>query len=204
MTYLLLALSYLLGAIPTSYWVGKAFHGLDLRQHGSGNLGATNAFRVLGWRSAAPVMAVDILKGFVPVWFFPGPAGASFAWTLAFGAAAIVGHMFSVWVGFKGGKGMATSAGVFLALAPWACLGALGIWILVTFSTRIVSLASIAAAAALPILVALLPHRGGRSLVLFTAALAAFVIWAHRTNVRRLLKGEEHRFGRPRRERADA
>ena len=204
MTYLLLALSYMLGAIPTSYWVGKTFHGIDLRQHGSGNLGATNAFRVMGWRSAVPVVAVDIVKGFVPVWFFPGPAGASFAWTLAFGAAAIVGHMFSVWVGFKGGKGMATSAGVYFALAPWAGLGALGVWLLLTFSTRIVSLASIGAALALPILVALLPHRGGWGLVLFTVALSAFVIWAHRTNVQRLLKGEEHRFGRPRKERADA
>jgi glycerol-3-phosphate acyltransferase PlsY len=203
-TYLLLALSYLLGAIPTSYWVGKAFHGLDLRQHGSGNLGATNAFRVLGWRSAAPVMAVDVVKGFVPAWFFPGLVGASFGWTLAFGAAAIVGHMFSVWVGFKGGKGMATSAGVFLALAPWACLGALGVWLLITFSTRIVSVGSIGAALALPVLVALLPHQGGRGLVYFTVALAAFVIWAHRTNVQRLVKGEEHRFGRPRREHADA
>lgn len=204
MTYLLLSLSYLLGAIPTSYWVGKAFHGIDLRQHGSGNLGATNAFRVMGWRSAAPVMAVDILKGFVPVWFFPGWVDAPFGWMLAFGGAAIVGHMFSVWVGFKGGKGMATSAGVFLALAPWACLGALGVWLLVTFSTRIVSVGSIGAALALPVLVALLPHQGGRGVVAFTVALAAFVIWAHRANVRRLLKGEEHRFGRPRRESADA
>lgn len=200
MTYLLLALSYLIGATPTSYWVGKAFHGVDLREHGSGNLGATNAFRVLGWRSAAPVMAVDILKGFVPAWFFPGMVNASFGWTLAFGAAAILGHMFSLWVGFKGGKGMATSAGVFLALAPWAALAAVAIWLVVTFSTRIVSVGSIAAALALPFLVALLPHRGGGMLVVFTAALAVFVIWAHRTNVRRLLKGEEHRFGRRSRE----
>ena len=204
MTYLLVALSYLVGATPTSYWVGKAFHGIDLREHGSGNLGATNAFRVLGWRSAAPVMAVDVLKGFVPVWFFPGLAGSSFAWTLAFGAAAILGHVFSVWVRFKGGKGVATSGGVFFALAPWAGLGALAVWLLLTFSTRMVSVGSIGAAVALPVLVALLPHQGGRSLVAFTAVLAAFVIWAHRANVRRLLKGEEHRFGTPRREDAHA
>ncbi|NJD18280.1 MAG: glycerol-3-phosphate 1-O-acyltransferase PlsY [Gemmatimonadetes bacterium] len=204
MNYLLLALSYLLGATPTSYWVGKAFHGIDLRQHGSGNLGATNAFRVLGWRSAAPVMAVDILKGFAPVWFFPALAGSSFGWTLAFGAAAILGHMFSVWVGFRGGKGVATSAGVFFALAPWAGLAALGVWILLTFSTRMVSVGSIGAALALPFLVALLPHQGGRGLVVFTTALAAFVIWAHRANVRRLLEGREHRFGGGRREGADA
>jgi glycerol-3-phosphate acyltransferase PlsY len=203
-TYLLVALSYLVGATPTSYWVGKAFHGIDLREHGSGNLGATNAFRVLGWRSAAPVMAVDVLKGFVPVWFFPGLAGSSFGWTLAFGAAAVLGHMFSLWVGFKGGKGVATSGGVFFALAPWAGLGGLGVWILLSFSTRTGSVGSIGAALALPVLVAFLPHQGGRVLVIFTAALAAFVIWAHRANVRRLLKGEEHRFGPSRRENTHA
>lgn len=200
MTYLLVALSYLIGATPTSYWVGKAFHGVDLREHGSGNLGATNAFRVLGWRSAAPVVVVDVLKGFVPAWYFPGLVGGAFGWTLAFGGAAILGHMFSLWVGFRGGKGMATSAGVFLALAPWAALSALGVWLVVTFSTRIVSVGSIAAALALPLLVVLLPHQGGPGLVAFTAALAAFVIWAHRANVRRLLKGEENRFGSSRRE----
>jgi glycerol-3-phosphate acyltransferase PlsY len=197
-TYLFVILSYLLGATPTSYWVGKALHGIDLRQHGSGNLGATNAFRILGWKSAVPVMAVDILKGFVPVWFFPAWSGAPFAWALAFGGAAIVGHMFSLWVGFRGGKGVATSAGVFLAIAPWACVGALGVWLLLTFSTRIVSVGSIGAALSLPALVAVVPHRGGPGVVGFTAALAAFVIWAHRSNIRKLLRGEEHRFGRPR------
>lgn len=195
MTLALLALSYLVGATPTSYWVGKAFHGIDLREHGSGNLGATNAFRVLGWRWAAPVMVVDVAKGFVPVWVFPTWSGGSFAWTLGFGAAAIVGHMFSLWVGLRGGKGVATSAGVFLALAPWAALGAFGVWLLLTFATRTVAVGSIGAAASLPVLVALLPHQGGRGLVAFTTALAAFVIWAHRSNVRRILRGEENRFG---------
>lgn len=195
MTLALLALSYLVGATPTSYWVGKAFHGIDLREHGSGNLGATNTFRVLGWRWAAPVMVVDIAKGFVPVWLFPAWGPESFSWTVAFGAAAIVGHMFSLWVGFRGGKGVATSAGVFLALAPWAALGAFAVWVVLTFSTRMVAVGSIAAAATLPILVALLPHRGGGGLVAFTAVLGAFVIWAHRSNVRRILRGEENRFG---------
>lgn len=204
MTYLLLVLSYLLGATPTSYWVGKAVHGIDLRRHGSGNLGATNVFRVLGWKSAVPVMVVDVLKGFVPVWLFPTWSGAPFPWALAFGAAAVLGHMFSFWVGLRGGKGVAASAGVFLAVAPWACLGALGVWLVLTFSTRMVSAGSIGAAVALPVLVAVLPHRGGKEVVAFTAALAAFVIWAHRSNIRRLLRGEEHRFGRPRERGADA
>lgn len=196
MTFLLLAASYLLGATPTSYWVGRAFHGIDLREHGSGNLGATNTFRVMGWKSAAPVMVVDVSKGFVPVWFFPPLVGGSFAWTLAFGAAAIVGHMFSVWVGFKGGKGVGTSAGVFLALAPWAVLAALAVWGVLLALTRMVAVGSIGAALTLPVFVWLLPHREAPGLVPFTAALGAFVVWAHRSNVRRILRGEENRFGK--------
>lgn len=195
MTFLLLALSYLLGATPTSYWVGKAFHGIDLREHGSGNLGATNAFRVLGWRSALPVMLVDVAKGFVPAGLFPLLVPVSFGWILAFGAAAIVGHMFSLWVGFRGGKGVATSAGVFLGLAPWAVLGAFLVWVAVVASTRYVSAGSIAAALLLPVFVALTPHEGGRALLAFTAALALFVTWAHRANLRRLVRGTETRIG---------
>lgn len=196
MTVLLLALSYLLGATPTSYWVGRVFFGIDLRQHGSGNLGATNAFRTFGWRSAVPVIVVDVAKGWVPVRFFPALIGASFGWTLAFGAAAILGHMFSVWVGFRGGKGVATSAGVFLALAPLAVLGGFVVWAMVVATTRYVSAASIAAALALPLLVAVTPHRGGDGLLWFTAALALFVTWAHRSNIGRLVRGEENRIGR--------
>jgi len=195
-TYVFLALSYVLGATPTSYWVGRVFHGVDLRQHGSGNLGATNALRVLGWRSAVPVIVVDVGKGFVPVWFFPGVAGASSGWALAFGAAAILGHMFSLWVGFKGGKGVPTSAGAFLALAPWAVLGGFAVWLVLALSTRYVSVASIGAAVALPVLVVILPTRVESGLLAFTIALAAFVVWAHRSNIRRLTRGEENRFGR--------
>lgn len=195
MTYALLGLSYLLGATPTSYVIGKVFHGIDLRDHGSGNLGATNAFRVLGARSAVPVVLVDVAKGFVPVWLFADLAGAGFGWTLAFGAAAILGHMFSVWVRFKGGKGIATSAGVFLGLAPWAVLGGLLVWCALTLPTGYVSLGSIGAALALPVLVALTPHAGGEGVVWFAAGLAVVVVWAHRSNIGRLVRGEENRFG---------
>lgn len=198
MTYALLVVSYLLGAVPSSYLIGKAIHGIDLRDHGSGNLGATNAFRVLGVRSAAPVVLIDVGKGFVPVWLFPGFAGVGFGWTLAFGAAAIVGHMFSVWVGFKGGKGIATSGGVFLALAPWAVLGCLFVWCALTFPTGYVSVGSIGTAVVLPVLVAITPHRGGDVLLWFAFGLAVLVVWAHRGNIRRLLRGEENRFGRRR------
>ena len=196
MTYAFLGLSYLLGATPTSYWVGRAFHGLDLREHGSGNLGATNVFRVMGWKSALPVVLVDFAKGFIPVRLFADRAGVGFEWTLAFGLAAIFGHMFSLWVGFKGGKGMATSAGAFLGLAPWAVLGGFILWCALTFSTGYVSVGSIGAAFALPILIALTPHQGGATLVWLSSALAALVIWAHRSNIRRLRRGEENRLGR--------
>lgn len=194
MSFALLALSYLLGSTPTSYIIGKYFHGIDLREHGSGNLGATNAFRVLGVKSALPVVLVDVGKGLVPTWLFPRMVGAGIGWTLAFGAAAVLGHMFSVWVGFRGGKGMATGAGVFLALAPWAVLAGLVLWVVLTFGTGYVSVGSIAAALALPALVALTPHRGGWGVFWFSLALGLFVVWAHRGNIRRLRRGEENRF----------
>ena len=196
MTYALVLAAYLAGSIPTSFIIGKIFHGIDLREHGSGNLGATNAFRVLGARSALPVVLVDMAKGLVPVWLFPTWMAVGFGWTLAFAAAAILGHMFSVWVGFRGGKGIATSAGAFLALAPWAVLGGLLLWIGVTFVTGYVSVGSIVTAALLPVLVWLTPHTGDMALVWFAVGLAAVVTWAHRANIRRLKRGEEHRFGR--------
>lgn len=199
MTFLFLTLSYLVGATPTSFWVGKAAYGVDLRREGSGNLGATNVFRVLGWRAAVPVVLIDIAKGWIPVAVLAPLAGASLPWTLAFGAAAIAGHVFSFWVGFRGGKGVATSAGVFLGLAPWAALGAFVVWSALTFPTGYVSLGSIGAALVLPVLVYLTPHRGGTPLLVFSLVLSAFVVWAHRGNVRRLLRGEENRFGKGRR-----
>jgi glycerol-3-phosphate acyltransferase PlsY len=196
---LLLTLSYLAGAVPTSLWVGKGVYGVDLRLTGSGNLGATNTLRTLGWRAALPVMVLDVVKGWLPVWLFPRllatpELAPDLGWTLAFGAAAVLGHVFSVWARFRGGKGVATSAGVFLALAPWATLVAFVVFFGVALATRIVSLGSLAAAATLPFAVMLTPHVGGNALVAFTVALAAFVIWAHRSNLRRLLRGEENRF----------
>lgn len=196
MTYALILLAYVVGATPTSYWVGKGAHGIDLRAHGSGNLGATNALRVLGWKSALPVVLVDVAKGYLPAALFAGIAGAAPAWAMAYGAAAIAGHMFSFWVGFRGGKGIATSAGVFLALAPWAVLVGFVVWTAVTFTTGYVSVGSIVAAVALPASVWLVPRPEIPGLEGFSAALAVAVIWAHRANIRRLLRGEENRFRR--------
>lgn len=197
MTWVLIVLAYLLGATPTSYLVSRLVYGIDLRQHGSGNLGATNVFRVLGWKAAVPVGLVDVAKGWLPTTLFPAwdAAGAT-EWALAYGAAAIVGHVFSIYVKFRGGKGVATSAGVFIALAPWAVLAGLLVWLAAVAVTRIVSLGSLLAAAALPVAVHL---TGEPAPTLWLAiGLALFVFYAHRSNIGRLIRGEESRFGRKR------
>ena len=198
--WLFVVLSYLLGAVPASYVAGRMAKGIDLREHGSGNLGATNTFRVLGARVAAPVMVFDILKGTFPVVAFgqwdgePDPR-----WALAYGAAAIVGHVFSIYMRFRGGKGVATSAGVFLGLAPLALGIGLVVWLVVLKTTRMVSAASIAAAltAGVVLLVAPVSPEEVRYLGL---AVVAFVIFAHRSNIGRIMRGEESRFGKGRQE----
>lgn len=187
--------SYLLGAIPGSYLAGRWTRGIDLRLHGSGNLGATNTFRVLGARVAAPVMVFDILKGFLPASVFGQWDGSdTWSWALAYGAAAIVGHMFSAYMHFRGGKGVATAAGVFLAVSPPAVLPALGVWLVVLAVSRMVSLASICAA--LTLIAALLVVEERYSVRAVGVAVAALVIFAHRANIRRIARGEEFRFGR--------
>ncbi len=194
---LLVVVAYVLGATPSSHWVAKGLYGVDLRSEGSGNLGATNTFRILGARAAAPVMLIDIAKGWLPVWLFPALDGTPNAnWALAYAAAAVVGHVYSFWVGFRGGKGIATSAGAFLALAPWAVLLGLAVWLATLAFTRIVSVGSLAAAVALTVGVAWLPHRGGDALLPFTLALAAFAFWTHRSNLGRLMRGEETQIRR--------
>ena len=187
--------SYFLGAIPTSYIVGRVFRGIDLREHGSRNLGATNLYRVLGSRYAIPVALFDIAKGAVPVLVF-GPFGpASPIFPVLCGIAAVLGHMFSVFVRFRGGKGVATGAGVVPAIAPLAVLAALLIWLALVGLTGYVSLGSIIAAALFPVAVALFyPDR--REVLIPFVALALLIIWMHRDNIRRLLNGTENQFGR--------
>ena len=187
--------SYLLGAIPTSYLVVRLLRGEDLRRQGSGNLGATNLYRVLGWRYAVPVALFDMAKGAVPVLVFAPRAGPGEFTPLLLGATAMLGHVFSVFVGFRGGKGVATGAGVVLGLAPWAFLAALAVWALLVRATGYVSLGSIVAALALPPAVWLL-HPERRSLIWIFGLLAALVVVTHRANLRRLLAGTESRFGR--------
>lgn len=196
--------SYLAGAVSFSYVAGRVFGGIDLRRHGSGNLGASNTYRLLGGRIALAVLAGDVAKGFLPVYFAPAyaPMGAvSDHWLMIVaGFCAVIGHMYSVFVGFQGGKGVATTAGVFLALAPWGLLVAAIVFAAVFAAKRIVSLASIAGAAALPLAVLALDRSGVApshwSLLAVSAAVSVVVLVKHQANIRRLLAGEERTLQR--------
>jgi glycerol-3-phosphate acyltransferase PlsY len=195
---ILVALAYLIGSIPAAYLAGKLTRGIDLREHGSGNLGATNVYRVLGPRIAFAVLLADVLKGAIPVLMFPGMTTASRPdlWAIAYAVAAIAGHVRSVFLLWRGGgKGVATAAGAFMSLAPVPSLVALGIFVVVLFVWGYVSLGSLSAATALPILIAV---RDGIHTPLFavSAVVAAFVFWTHRANLARLRSGEEPRFGK--------
>jgi len=191
-----LVASYAAGSIPSAYLAGKA-KGVDLRQRGSGNLGATNAWRVLGWRVGLAVYAVDTLKGFLPVLLLPRPAAHAELAGILYGVAAIVGHVRPAFLGFqKGGKGVATAGGVFLALAPAQLLVAFAVFVAVFLASGFVSLGSLCAAVTLP--VALLVSQSGRlgPTTIIALLVAAFVFWTHRANIGRLRRGEEHRFGK--------
>jgi len=181
--------SYLVGATPTSFIAGKVGRGIDLREHGSKNLGATNVYRILGWKYAIPVALFDIAKGAVPVLLFSHPAWL----TVAVGAAAVLGHMFSPYVSFKGGKGVATAAGMFLALAPVAVLLAILVWGLCLWLTGYVSLSSIVAVLTVPISISFL-QPGSTYTFWASVLLVALIIFAHRRNISRLVAGTESRF----------
>ena len=188
--------SYLLGAVPTSYLAGRLFRGIDLREHGSRNLGATNLYRVLGWRYAVPVGLFDAAKGLVPVLVFAPRVSSSELFALICGLVAVVGHVFSVFVGFKGGKGVATAAGVMLGLTPAALGVAVMVWAALVYLTGYVSVGSIAAAAIFPLAVYLLEPPDQPAMLWLDIAVAAAIVWLHRGNIQRLLKGTENRFGR--------
>ena len=197
MSVLAVVASYFLGAIPTSYLVARAARGIDLREHGSRNLGATNLSRTLGWKFAVPVALFDIAKGAIPVVAFAPLASPSRLLALACGAAAVVGHVLSVFVRFRGGKGVATAAGVMLGFAPIAVGIAAVVWISVVLLTGYVSLGSMTAAAALPLLIRLV-RPDDRQLFWATVLVAAAIVWLHRANIGRLASGTENRFGRHR------
>jgi acyl phosphate:glycerol-3-phosphate acyltransferase len=196
LTFLLLA-TYVLGSIPFGVFMAKLFGGGDIRRAGSGNIGATNVARVVGPLAGVLTLLLDAAKGWVAVWLAAGwTHGEALTMVLA-GLFAMLGHCFPLWLRFRGGKGVATAAGVFLALCPAAMLAATILFLLVVGFWRFVSLGSIAAAAALPLLIYLLwaPHFAPpQSVTLVSLAIATLVIYQHRGNISRLARGEEPKF----------
>ncbi len=199
---LVVFVAYLLGSIPTGFLVAKA-RGVDIRSVGSGNIGATNVFRILGKPAGILVMFVDVLKGCVAValamrvigpWFSGIHGNQANEWYgVCAGVAAILGHNFTCWLSFKGGKGIATSAGVLIALVPWSLLIILAVWIVTLALTRWVSLASILASATLPFAAWMTGE--SFTMILITGGLAVLAIYKHRANMKRLLNGTEARIG---------
>ncbi len=208
----ILVLSYLAGSIPGSVWVGQGLYGTDVRNYGSGNAGATNVFRVLGWKAGLLATVVDLGKGLLAAGVIATirldvlPSGLEF-WhietfvRLLAGIAAVVGHMFPIWAKFKGGKGVNTAAGVLFALTPITMWIVLGVFFVVLFSSRYVSLASISAAISFPTAVAVrkyIFHTDAldTSILVFGIIMAVGIIVAHRANIKRLLNGTESRIRR--------
>jgi len=197
---LLLVISYLLGAVPTSVIIGKAVRGIDVREHGSGSAGATNTWRVLGWKAGVTVLALDAGKGavaaaLVPLIHFGHLPFTAPVIAILCGLSAVIGHVFPVYVGFRGGKGVATGAGMLIAVAPIPVGLAIGIFGLSLFLFGMVSLASILAVVSVPISIVLLNHFSGANfhplLLAITCALALFIIFNHRANITRIIHGRE-------------
>jgi len=188
---------YLIGSIPFGIILSRMFGGVDVRQAGSGNIGATNVARVAGPVPGILTLVLDGVKGAAAVWLAARHANDSAMWMTIAGLSALLGHCFPVWLGFRGGKGVATAAGMFLALCWPAALGAIGVFILVVLFSRFVSLGSVAAAAAMPLLIYLLwaPRHAPPLIVTFGAfAAAMLVVYKHDANIQRLVEGREPRF----------
>jgi glycerol-3-phosphate acyltransferase PlsY len=193
----ILILAYLLGSIPTSVWIGKSFFGIDIREKGSKNAGATNAMRILGWKTGLSVLFIDMLKGWLAVnlihitnYYIP-ETGDFIEFQLLLGIAAILGHIFPVYVGFRGGKGVATLFGLVLAINPEPTLICIGVFLMTLIITKYVSLSSMIAAFAFPILVIFVFKTTTPSLVIFSLILAVLLLFTHQKNLERLLRREE-------------
>lgn len=201
----LLVAAYLIGSIPTALWVGKAFFGLDIREHGSGNSGATNTFRVLGKKPGSFVMAVDVLKGWAATSLATVLVGQGaiqpeqlLYFQLACGVLAVVGHIYPIWAGFRGGKGVATVLGMMLAIAPATVGVCILVFITVLLISRYVSLSSMSAGLTFALLQLLPPFRPDNSLLLwFGFVVAILLVYTHRANIGRLRAGTESRVPMP-------
>ncbi|MFM2363589.1 MAG: hypothetical protein RLZZ316_2491 [Bacteroidota bacterium] len=194
---LLILLAYLLGSIPTSVWISRYFFEIDIRDYGSGNAGATNTFRVLGKKWGTLVMIGDMLKGLLAVklaFLLPYYQDNEVALTTletGLGLAAVLGHIFPVWADFRGGKGVATLFGLILGISPWTALSCSGIFLLVLYLTRFVSLSSILASVAFPVFILVIFNVDNPIYRVFAVAVALMVILTHQKNISRLLKGNE-------------
>ncbi|MBL7892970.1 MAG: glycerol-3-phosphate 1-O-acyltransferase PlsY [Bacteroidia bacterium] len=191
-----LIIAYLIGSIPSAVWIGKIFYGIDVREYGSGNAGATNTFRVLGKKAGIPVLFIDILKGFaavqLPYLTELVPGSVQFVnLQLVLGVAALFGHIFPLFAAFKGGKGIATLLGIILAVHPYAALVSIGVFLVVFLISKYVSLGSITAALTFPIIVIVVFKTRIPSLVIFSMVIAVLVLITHQKNIERLIKREE-------------
>ncbi len=197
--FLLVLLAYCLGSIPTSVWVSRGMFNIDIRDYGSGNAGATNTFRVLGSRWGSLVVLCDVLKGFLSVmlvYLLPAyiPEEISFLnMQLALGIAAVVGHIFPIWAGFKGGKGVATLLGLVVGISPWSALACTGVFLLVLYLTRFVSLSSILASVSFPVCILVIFNVDNHIYRVFAVAVALMVILTHQKNIGRIIRGAENK-----------
>ncbi|MDE5708087.1 MAG: glycerol-3-phosphate 1-O-acyltransferase PlsY [Alistipes sp.] len=208
----MIVLAYLLGSIPSAVWIGKKYYGIDIREHGSKNAGTTNMLRVLGRRAAAPVFALDFLKGFVAVTImelmqYDPIIGQNDIINLKIGAvvAAVLGHIFPVFAGFRGGKGVATLVGAVTGIYPPAALLCFGVWIVVLMISHYVSLSSMIAGCCFPVFTLISPKvNGSKAFVIFSFVIAVLLIVTHRKNIKRLKEGTESKIyiWKPRRLRA--
>lgn len=196
---ILIILAFLIGSIPSSVWIGRIFFKVDIRKMGSGNAGATNTIRVLGWKAGIPVLIIDIFKGWIAVYIanfflfdFVGNQFIYFKIILA--TSAVLGHIFPIYVGFHGGKGVATLLGVGIALFPLASLIIAGLFLVILFISRIVSVSSILSSIAFPIVVIFILNTEEVPLIILSIVVAVFVPITHKNNIKRLLKGEEKKF----------
>ncbi len=193
-------LAYGLGSIATAVWAGKIFHGIDIREHGSGNAGATNTIRVLGWTTGIPVLLIDIAKGWLaaslPVILSLADRGSGELVNMQIitGMIAITGHVFPVFAGFKGGKGVASTFGVLLSLHPYATIMCMAVFLAVLLISGYVSISSISAGIAFPVMLLIFFDSPSLMFSIFSILIALALVITHKKNIRRLLRGEENRF----------
>jgi acyl phosphate:glycerol-3-phosphate acyltransferase len=201
-TLIAFLIAYLLGSVPTAVWTGKIFHGIDVREHGSGNAGATNTIRVLGWKTGIPVLLVDLAKGWaaamLPALFNLATPESALLTNLKIltGISAIIGHIYPVFAGFRGGKGVATMFGVLVAIHPEVTLACIGVFLLIFIATGIVSVSSMTAGIAFPVLLLTVFETPSLLFKIFSVFVAVALLVTHRKNIKRLLKGEESKLFR--------